>query len=145
MDSQIKDEAWLAWIEQLAVAPASDDRENELPRSLFHCRLDDQPDHLVPERLLRPEYWEGLSDRPFYVNPACFFTPHGELPAACPRAGFAAQGRWFGSEIPQTRLCNPSGWAPNSPPCSPAPNPETPLRPRFRSKHAAFYVWRMSS
>ncbi len=93
MDSQIKDEAWLAWIEQLAVAPASDDRENQLPRSLFHCRLDDQPDHLVPERLLRPEYWEGLSDRPFYVNPACFFTPHGELPTAAPRGGFATQGR----------------------------------------------------
>jgi len=93
MDSQIKDEAWLAWIEQLAVAPARDDRENQLPRSLFHCRLDDQPDHLVPERLLRPEYWEGLSDRPFYVNPACFFTPHGELPPACPRGGFATQGR----------------------------------------------------
>ena len=113
MDSQIKDEAWLAWIEQLAVAPASD-RENQLPRSLFHCRLDDQPDHLVPERLLRPEYWEGLSDRPFYVNPACFFTPHGELPGAAPVAGFATQGRmvwvrdpandalqpfWLGSEL----------------------------------------------
>jgi len=93
MDSQIKDEAWLAWIEQLAVAPASDDRENQLPRSLFHCRLDDQPDHLVPERLLRPEYWEGLSDRPFYVNPACFFTPHGELPATSPIGVFATQGR----------------------------------------------------
>ena len=44
----MKDAAWLAWIEQLAVAPASQDRENELSRSVFHCRLDDQPDHLVP-------------------------------------------------------------------------------------------------
>ena len=109
MDSQIKNEAWLAWIEQLAVAPASDDRENQLPRSLFHCRLDDQPDHLVPERLLRPEYWEGLSDRPFYVNPACFFTPHGGLPTAVPAAVSLRRAGWFGSEIPQTMLYNPSG------------------------------------
>jgi len=78
----MKDAAWLAWIEQLAVAPAGPDRGNELPRSLFHCRLDDQPDHLVPQRLLRPEYWEGLSDRPLFVNPGCSVIPDGELPAA---------------------------------------------------------------
>jgi hypothetical protein len=93
MDLQVKDLAWLAWIEQLAVAPASDVRENELPRSLFHCRLDDQPDHLVPERLLRPGYWEDLSDRPLFLNPDCFFTPDGELPADAPTAGFAKQGQ----------------------------------------------------
>ena len=89
----MKDAAWLAWIEQLAVAPAGHDRDNELPRSLFHCRLDDQPDHLVPERLLRPEYWEGLSDRPLFLNADCFFTPDGELPTAAPTAGFAEQGQ----------------------------------------------------
>jgi hypothetical protein len=93
MDSQMKDVAWLAWIEQLAVAPASQGRENELPRSLFHCRLDDQPDHLVPVRLLRPEYWEGLSDRPFFLNPTCLFAPNGELPAGVPTTGFAHQGQ----------------------------------------------------
>jgi hypothetical protein len=71
MGSQMKDAAWLAWIEQLAVAPAGDDQGNELPRWLFHCRLDDQPDHLVPNRLLRPENWEGLSDRPLFVNACC--------------------------------------------------------------------------
>jgi hypothetical protein len=82
MDSQMKDAAWLAWIEQLAVAPAGPDRGNELPRSLFHCRLDDQPDHLAPQRLLPPEYWEGLSDRPLFVNPCCSIIPDGELPTA---------------------------------------------------------------
>src|ERR1700674_3198648 len=92
MDSQIKDAAWLAWIEQLAVAPAGQDRENELPRSLFHCRLDDQPDHLVPERLLRPAYWEGSSDRPLFLNPDCFFTSDGELAADVPTDTFANQG-----------------------------------------------------
>jgi len=89
MGSQMNDAVWLAWIEQLAVAPAGDDRENELPRSLFHCRLDDQPDHLVPERLLRPEYWEGLTDRLLFLNPDCFFTSGGESPTAAPIAGFA--------------------------------------------------------
>jgi hypothetical protein len=77
----MKDAAWLAWIEQLAVAPASHDRGRELPRSLFHCRLDDQPDHLVPSHLLRPEYWEGLSGRPLFLNPTCVFTANEDAPA----------------------------------------------------------------
>lgn len=77
----MKDAAWLAWIEQLAVAPARLDQGNPLPRSLFHCCLDDQPDHLVPARLLRPAYWEGLSDRPFFLNPECIFTAAGKSEA----------------------------------------------------------------
>ena len=89
----MNDAVWLAWIEQLAVAPAGDARENELPRSLFHCRLDDQPDHLVPQRLLRPEYWEGLTDRPLFLNSNCFFTPGGDLPPAAPIADFAKHGQ----------------------------------------------------
>jgi hypothetical protein len=89
MDSQMKDAAWLAWIEQLAVAPASGDRGNDLPRSLFHCRLDDQPDHLVPARLLRPENWEGLSDRPHFINPGCCFPATAELAGADPTISFA--------------------------------------------------------
>jgi hypothetical protein len=89
MDSQMKDAAWLAWIEQLAIAPASGDRGNELPRSLFHCRLDDQPDHLVPARLLRPDNWEGLTDRPLFINPGCCFPATAELAAADPTISFA--------------------------------------------------------
>src|SRR5579864_5594313 len=94
MDSQkqMNDAAWLAWIEQLAVAPARDNRAATLPRSLFHCRLDDQPDHLAPQRLLPPEYWEGSSDRPLFLNPACYFTRDGELPQGAPPDGFAHQG-----------------------------------------------------
>jgi hypothetical protein len=86
---QMKDAAWLAWIEQLAVAPASQDRGNDLPRWLFHCRLDDQPDHLVPARLLQPEYWEGSSDRPLFVNPGCCFPAPAELAGADPTISFA--------------------------------------------------------
>src|SRR5580704_5307259 len=103
MDSQIKDNAWLAWIEQLAVAPASDDREHELPRSLFHCRLDDQPDHLVPERLLQPEYWEGLSGRPLFLNPTCAFTANGDAPAD----GFASHTQMLWIKDPANDTLQP--------------------------------------
>jgi hypothetical protein len=107
MAAQMKDAAWLAWIEQLAVAPAGHGRDNELPRSLFHCRLDDQPDHLVPERLLRPEYWEGLSDRPLFLNPDCFFTRDGELPAGVPTAGFATAGEMVWITDPGSEALQP--------------------------------------
>jgi hypothetical protein len=114
MASQIKDAAWLAWIEQLAGVTAAHDRRNDLPRSLFHCRLDDQPDHLVPERLLRPGHWEAPSDRPLFLNPGCVFTGDGESPTTLCTAGFAMQGEmvwvadpanaglhpfWLGSEL----------------------------------------------
>src|ERR1700733_836683 len=90
MDSQMKDAAWLAWIEQLAVAPARLDQGDALPRSLFHCRLDDQPDHLVPVRFLRPERWEGLSDRPFFMNPECILA-QGKTQADSSVPAFANQ------------------------------------------------------
>jgi len=95
----MNDAAWLAWIEQLAVAPAGHDRGRELPRSRFHCRLDDQPDHLVPERLLRPEYWEDLADRPLFLNPDCRFTADGEIPPEAAAAGFPAQEQMAGGEM----------------------------------------------
>ncbi len=116
MASQIKDAAWLAWIEQLAVAPAGHGQGNELSRSLFHCRLDDQPDHLVPERLLQPGLWEVPSDRPLFVNPDCFFTRNGGSPATVCTDSFALQGEmvwikdpgdaalrpfWLGPELSQ--------------------------------------------
>jgi hypothetical protein len=52
----------------------------DLPRRLFHCRLDDQPDHLVPERFLRDWAREDLSDRPLFLNPNCSFVHQGEPP-----------------------------------------------------------------
>lgn len=84
MASQVKDAAWLAWIERLVGQSARTTLTAiELPRSLFHCCLDDQPDHLAPQRcLLRPGHWEGMADRPFLVNPAAFFAKNGELPAS---------------------------------------------------------------
>jgi hypothetical protein len=91
MATQVKAAAWLEWMERLAATPVAH-VENELPRSLFHCRLDDQPDHLVPEHLLRPGHWEVPSDRPLFVNPNCFFTRGGDLPSCAPAEAFATQG-----------------------------------------------------
>jgi hypothetical protein len=69
-----------AWIEPAAEDFALTDSA-DLPRRLFHCRLDDQPDHLVPERYLRDWAREDLSDRPLFMNPDFCFAPNGELPS----------------------------------------------------------------
>lgn len=37
----------------------------------FGCWLDDQPDHLVPARLVRAFLDQGLHDRPLVLNPNC--------------------------------------------------------------------------
>ena len=125
MASQVRDAAWLAWIERLVGVSAAYDERDHLPASLFHCCLDDQPDHLVPERLLRPGHWEVPSDRPPFLNPTCSFTSNQD--AVC-TDGFAAdremvwitqsgtavlQPFWLG---PETRLAlagvNPGDPAP---------------------------------
>ena len=49
-----------------------------LPRRLFHCLLDDQPDHLVPARYLQE--WEEHQDRPLFFNPDCWIANNGQLP-----------------------------------------------------------------
>jgi hypothetical protein len=79
MVSSVKDAAWLAWIERL-VGESEHPRATDLPRSLFHCRLDDQPDHLVPERHFRSGPWEGLPDRPLFLNHHCFLARDGKFP-----------------------------------------------------------------
>jgi len=79
MVSSVKDAAWLAWIERL-VGESEHPPRTELPRSLFYCRLDDQPDHLVPEHRLRPGPWEGSSGRPLFLNRHCFLACNGKLP-----------------------------------------------------------------
>jgi hypothetical protein len=61
-----------------AVALATNDEDSLQQR--FYCRLDDQPDHLVPERYLRGELWEGLADHPLWLNPHCHFDGRGTLP-----------------------------------------------------------------
>jgi hypothetical protein len=78
MVSSLNGSDWLEWIEKLVATTAGTARPAPLPRGLFHCRLDDQPDHLVPERYLRPEVVENPSDRPLVLNPDCIFVRPGE-------------------------------------------------------------------
>ena len=134
----MKDAAWLAWIEQLAIAPASPDRGNELSRSLFHCRLDDQPDHLVPRRLLRPEYWEGSSDRPLFINPDCIFPTAAELEEAYPTISFATPAEIIWIRDPGSDALQPFWLGPefrsllsSAQPGDPAP----PLPPQRSEEH----------
>ncbi|MCU1297004.1 MAG: hypothetical protein JWO91_1282 [Acidobacteriaceae bacterium] len=47
------------------------------PERLFYCRLDEQPDHLVPERYLQDEPREDSAERPLFVNPQFQFARNG--------------------------------------------------------------------
>jgi hypothetical protein len=111
MVSPVRDAAWLAWIERL-VGESEHPLRTQLPRSLFHCRLDDQPDHLVPERHLRPGPWEGLSDRPLFLNRHGFLACDGKLPdgidadAGLPDA-FALQAEMIWIKDPETNGLRP--------------------------------------
>jgi len=113
MASPVKDAAWLAWIERLAGSSEGTVSATVLPRSLFHCCLDDQPDHLVPQHYLWPGRWEGLTDRPLFVNPDCRFTKQGELPgegALLPLVrseNFALQGEMVWSRHPGSGAWQP--------------------------------------
>jgi hypothetical protein len=80
MASPVKDVAWLAWIERMVGPTGYLGTAASLPRSAFHCRLDDQPDHLVPPRILEQGLWEGLADRRRFLNPLCTFS-HTGFPA----------------------------------------------------------------
>jgi hypothetical protein len=52
-----------------------------LPRSRFHCVLDEQPSYLVPTRLLAE--WRAVDDSAeIEANPFCWLSPTGFLPAS---------------------------------------------------------------
>jgi hypothetical protein len=80
MVSSLNDAVWLAWIEKLLVGPAPHSVPVALPPSRFHCRLDDQPNHLTPGHEFRSQAWEDLADRPLFVHPHLRLTRDGELP-----------------------------------------------------------------
>ncbi len=80
MASPVKDLAWLAWIERLVEGAAGSASAAPLLRSAFHCRLDDQPDHLVPSHRLQPGQWEGSTGRRLIFNADSIF-PAGRWPS----------------------------------------------------------------
>ena len=80
MVSPVKDAAWVEWITRLiGESPESRTVRRELPASRFYCLLDDQPTHLVPQRLATLSASSITSD--LIVNPHCVFCQDGELPS----------------------------------------------------------------
>jgi hypothetical protein len=77
MVSPVTNTDWLQCIERL-MHDSARSALAALPR--FHCLLDEQPDHLVPEHYLRNQAFHCLADGPLFLNPCCLFARDGELP-----------------------------------------------------------------
>src|SRR5450631_1775922 len=117
MVSQVNHVSGLQWLERLMEASAT---PASLPPSRFHCRLANQPDHLVPQHYLQTGLGTESPNAPLCVNPEACFTRDHELPAALKNdAGlldnFALQGHiaWVatpGSRAPQPFWLEPE-WA----------------------------------
>lgn len=109
MASPVKDLAWLAWIERMVGPAAHLGTAASLPRSAFHCRLDDQPDHLVPPRILEQGLWEGLADRRRFLNPLCTFshTAFPDLTGGEDLSCFSFRERTVWLTDPATRALQP--------------------------------------
>jgi len=108
MATSVKDAEWLAWIERLTVEGRQE--VPQLPRSLFYCRLDDQPDHLVSERS-RTGRWEDPTGRPLLVNPESYFSWRGTSPPAT-AALSAFTDRFAKGDIAWTRSPQTGAWQP---------------------------------
>jgi hypothetical protein len=102
MVSPAKDVAWLDWITRLMGEPAPEQGPVvRIPPERYYCLLDEQPTHLVPQRLLHALENESGSDH-LIVNPDCGFAEDSELPFDLGRAALSvekfAKGRiaWLG-------------------------------------------------
>jgi hypothetical protein len=99
MATSLSDAAWLNWIGNLMDASAG--RESASPKDSddFGCVLDEQPSHLVPERLLR-EFEDVEKDRELSFNPRC------HLPGRSPTSAGLAEARsaFLGSRQANSRL-----------------------------------------
>lgn len=89
MAAPIRDTEWLAWVEKLTRECVR--QQPELPRiplEGFHCFLDEQPTHLVPERLLRQLQGSSGGDG-LVVNPRCHLSTDQGLPQGLTAAAAA--------------------------------------------------------
>jgi len=81
MVSSVKDAAWIDWITRLmGESPVPDAGQVTLPSSAYYCLLDEQPTHLVPQRLLADANG-GAGSSPLMVDPRCFFAHRREVPS----------------------------------------------------------------
>lgn len=80
MATPIRDAEWLAWVTKLTKECVRQQPElSRIPLEGFHCFLDEQPTHLVPERLLRQLRGSSGGDG-LVVNPRCHLSTDQELP-----------------------------------------------------------------
>ena len=68
-----------------------------LPPDRFYCLLDELPLHLIPQHSLRSWNLPQNRNQPLYLNPECFFSDAGQMPAElAPQkeifSGFTLQG-----------------------------------------------------
>jgi hypothetical protein len=80
--------------------------------SLFYCRLDDQPDHLVPEYALQARARAHPPERGLVLNPYTWFTHEGGVPpdeSIDPSLleGFALQGDMVWTKDPGSNTMRP--------------------------------------
>ncbi len=109
MASPVRDLAWLAWIERLVEGAAGSPPAVPLLRSGFHCRLDDQPDHLVPAQYAQLGQWEGSAGRHLGFNANRIFE-QGQRPSTVSEedaSGFALNGETLWIEDPGTGALQP--------------------------------------
>ena len=80
MATPIGDAEWLAWVTKLLEDSAGQCLGvSRSPREGFSCFLDEQPTHLVPERLLR-QLQGGSGEDGLFVNPLCHLSSDRDLP-----------------------------------------------------------------
>lgn len=80
MATPVKDAAWLRWIERSVKLPGLEIPGAGASSPCFHCCLDEQPDHLVPEYSLRNQKELGHCDQELYINSSAWFLRNGAFP-----------------------------------------------------------------
>jgi hypothetical protein len=77
MVPQIKDAAWLQWMDQLWGADGTS--PEMFPSAGFYCLLDEQPDHLLP----RSNFWDDEAEgSDWRINPNCLSVGDPQFPFA---------------------------------------------------------------
>lgn len=111
MAAPVTDREWLTWVAKLMDSSAPGERQARKSLDGYRCLLDEQPTHLVPERLLR-QLARDSGPSSLQFNPHCVI----ERTDAVPEHLRAAEQRLRGSDDAQTTTAwveHPGGrWTP---------------------------------
>src|ERR1700747_1148322 len=83
MATSVSDAAWLKWMTKLMDSSAGIETASPAESEGFGCVLDEQPTHLVPDRLLQQIRGAGAE---LTFNPHCYVTGQGKQPAVLAEA-----------------------------------------------------------